>query len=256
MGVALVDGVERSRHAAVQHFYLGIQARHPVLQGLEGANRHAKLHPLFKVGQRGVKGVADDAQCLGSQADAAQVQRVVQRLGAVCAGGQQSTRGQLHAVEHHARVVAAVGHVQWLHLQARGACGHHKQADRPGATIEASDDDEGIGAHCVNHKPFLTLQKPLAGLPSGAGGDAVGVVASAFVQCQGQAQTAFDQWRKPTVFLGRITGAAQNTAAQHRRGQQGQRREVATAGLQDAPHAHIAHAQTAIVFGKNGGGPA
>ena len=254
---AFVNRRQRSAHAAVQHFQLGIEPRHAVLQRLERANRHIKLHPLFQVGIGAVKRLAGNAQTFGGQANAGAVQRCVQRLGSVGSGVQVHVVSHFNRFESDARVVAAVGQQRRLQRDAGLRSLDHEQAD-VSAAINARHDDQRSSADAVDHKRLVAVQHPAIALrvALGAGFDALGVVAAGFVQRQRQALLAVDQTRQPALALGLAAGGQQQLAAQHHGRQQRQRGQCASHRFKHRAKPHVTHAQAVVLLREHGGRPA
>ena len=193
-GVAgFVERRERFEHAGLRQLDFAEHVGCAVLQGLEGADRHAELLALLEVLHRALEAFLGAAEHLGAHADAGDVQGRIEDVRAASFGAQQGVCADGDVLEVDVGRVAAVHHRRARHGDAGGGSVHQQQGDAVAlacGAAAAGGDDQLVRNVAVEHELLGAGEAVPVAVAFRAQGDPVGIVAMGFLQGQGQQQFA------------------------------------------------------------------
>ena len=254
-----VDGLQSGFDGRTGQLKIGEHLGRAVLQGLEGADDLAELHPDLEVVQGHFEGLDGRAEHFGAEAGAGAVEGLLQQGVALVDFAQHRVSAHFDAVEGDVGGAAAVGQMQTLAAHALGVAGDQEQGDPVGVARlarGAGRDDQQASGHAFQHEG-LGARELVArtGLFSLQGHLFRGVM-SAFVDRQGADDFTAGDLRQPFRLLGVGAAQHQGRGRGQARGQQRRRRERPAHFFQDQAHGEVAEVRAAVFLRDDHPGPA
>ncbi len=258
-GGALLGVVEIGRHGRKHRHAAGLLQGHEhvggaVLQGLEAADRHAKLGAGLEVFDRGLERFIHDADGFRAHRDAGVVDHALDQRQSVVGIADRGIGADLDAGEGDVGGMQAVLRRIALFRNAPGVAGHQKHADATSVTLAAlgaRGHDQGVGGLAVEHDEFLAVDHPTRSLFLGRGRDVVEIVARVLLELrERKGLAAVDDAGNVRRLLPGRAAAAQEAAADHHGCQIRLQHQRLAQRLHHDHGLDRAGAEAAVVFGE------